>query len=253
MVSFRGNEKIPPFSASRKEREENKGCPRMGILEQITQMKNQGIPDEKIVSGLQEQGVSPREINDALSQAQIKSAVSNAGSTEEMQMTQSPPAPSQQDSGTYIPKTQEMPEAPGTEQEMYAPQSQQESSPPQEYYQQDAYNYPSEGVDSNTLIEIAEQVFSEKIKKIQKQVEDINEFKTLAQTKIDNTAERLKRIEATIDKLQIAILEKIGSYGRNIESIKKEMSMMQDSFGKVVNQAVRGHAIHTPTKTSKKK
>jgi len=29
--------------------------------------------------------------------------------------------------------------------------------------------------------------------------------------------------------------------------------MMQDSFGKVVNQAVRGHAIHTPTKTSKTK
>ena len=44
----------------------------MGVLEQITQMKNQGIPDQEIVSNLQEQGVSPREINDALSQSQIK-------------------------------------------------------------------------------------------------------------------------------------------------------------------------------------
>ncbi len=235
----------------------------MGVLEQITQMKNQGIPDQKIVSNLQEQGVSPKEINDALSQSQIKNAVSNTRDIEQMQPAitgQNPPTPNPQEQGNYIPKTQEMPELPRTEQEMYAPQPQQENPQQEEFYQQqDAYNYPAEGVGSDIIIEIAEQVFSEKIKKIQKQVEIINEFKTFAQTKIDNTAERLKRIEATIDKLQIAILEKIGSYGRNIESIKKEMGMMQDSFGKVVNQAVRGHTIHTPTKivktkkTSKKK
>ncbi len=235
----------------------------MGVLEQITQMKNQGIPDQEIVSNLQEQGVSPKEINDALSQSQIKSAVSNTGNAEEMQPAppgQNPPAPTQQEQGSYAPKTQEMPELPGTEQEMYAPQQQQEYAQQQEYPQQqevyqkqDAYNYPAEGVGSDTMIEISEQVFSEKIKKIQKQVESINEFKTLAQTKIDNTAERLKKIETIIDKLQIAILEKIGSYGKNLESIKKEMGMMQDSFGKVVNQAVRGYATPAPAKIAKTK
>ncbi len=234
----------------------------MGVLEQITQMKNQGIPDQEIVSNLQEQGISPGKINDALSQSQIKSAVSNTGNAEEMQPAptgQNPPAPAQQDQGSYAPQTQEMPELPGAEQETYAPQQQQEYSQQQEYpqqqevyQQQDAYNYPAEGVGSDTMIEISEQVFSEKIKKIQKQVESINEFKTLAQTKIDNTADRLKKIETIIDKLQIAILEKIGSYGKNIESIKKEMGMMQDSFGKVVNQAVREHTT-TPTKTAKTK
>ena len=228
----------------------------MGVLEQITQMKNQGIPDQKIVSNVQEQGISPKEINDALSQSQIKNAVSNTGYTEEMQPAiteQNPPTPNQQEQGNYTPRAQEMPELPRTEQEMYAPQPQQEYPQQQEFYQQDAYNYPAEGVGSDTIIEIAEQVFSEKIKKIQKQVEIINEFKTLAQTKIDNTADRLKRIETTIDKLQITILEKIGSYGRNIENIKKEMGMMQDSFGKVVNQAVRGHTTHTPIKITKTK
>ena len=214
-------------------------------------MKNQRIPDEEIVSKLQEQGVSPREINDALNQSQIKSAVNNQGKNNEMPPPDmNPPAPSQQGQGNYVPQSQEMPELPGTEQEMYSSQPQQEYSQSQEPYPQDAYGYSSgTGVDSNTIIEISEQVFSEKIKKIQKQVEDANEFKTLAQTKIDNTSNRLKRIETTIDKLQIAILEKIGSYGKNIENIKKEMSMMQDSFGKVVNQAVRGHKAHTIHKT----
>ena len=43
----------------------------------------------------------------------------------------------------------------------------------------------------------------------------------------------MKRIESIIDKLQSSILEKVGSYGSNLDSIKKEMSMMQDSFGRI--------------------
>ena len=113
--------------------------------------------------------------------------------------------------------------------------SQQEQYIPQEYSPQE-YESPVSGIsDTDTIIEITEQVFSEKIKTIQKQVEDLNEFKVLAQTKIDNISNRLKRIELNIDRLQAAILEKIGSYGRGLEGIKKEMGMMQQSFGKVVN------------------
>lgn len=100
---------------------------------------------------------------------------------------------------------------------------------------------------SDTIIEVSEQVFSEKIKKIQNQINDLTEFKTLAETKIIHTENSLKRIESILDKLQIAILEKIGSYGKNLDNIKKEMSMMQDSFGKVVNQALRTPHPHTPT------
>ena len=214
----------------------------MTILEQITQMKSQGIPDAEIVGKLQQQGISPKEINDALGQSQIKSAIAGPAEMQPSITQQGPPAPSQESPGSYTPQTQEMP----PEQAMYAPQ--QESPSPQEFYQQDAYGGYSAGggSDVDSMIEIAEQIFSQKIKKIQKQVEDINEFKALAQVKIDNTEERLKRIEKTLDKLQIAILEKIGSYGKNLEGIKKEMSMMQDSFGKVVNQAVRGHKTHHP-------
>lgn len=234
----------------------------MGILEQVTQMKNQGIPDQEIVNNLQQQGISPKEINDALGQSQIKNAVYGTG-TQAMQpsiMEQETPAPGPKNQPTYTPQTQEL-----DEQETYTPQpeypqqqkayppSPQEYSPPQEFYQQEGYeDYSGAGTNTDTMIEIAEQVFSEKIQKIQKQIEEINEFKTLAQTKIENTADRLKRIETTIDKLQITILEKIGSYGQNLSSIKKEMSMMQDSFGKVVNQAVRGHHATPKHKTTKK-
>ena len=77
-------------------------------------------------------------------------------------------------------------------------------------------------------IEIAEQVFAEKVRKIQKQLDKLNEFRTLSETRISNIEDRLKRIEEMFDKLQLSILDKIGSYGRNVSNMKKEMEMMQD-------------------------
>ncbi len=124
------------------------------------------------------------------------------------------------------------------QQPQYQPQYQEEEYMPQEYYPQQEYQYgysAAETSDTDTLIEIAEQVFSEKIKPLQKQIEDLNEFKILAQTKIDNISDRLKRIESGIDRLQSEILEKVGSYGRGLENVKKEMGMVQESFGKIVN------------------
>ncbi len=215
----------------------------MGILDQITQMKKQRKPNEEIVNNLQQQGISPKEINDALSQSEIKNAVSGTENTN-MQPSIMEKAPSPQE--PYAPQTQDV-----ENQETYTPQPQQEYVQQQGDYQPDAYEgYSPQGADNtDNIIEIAEQVYSEKIQKIQKQVESMNEFKTLAQTKIENIGDRLKKIETTIDKLQIAILEKIGSYGKDLGSIKKEMGMMQDSFGKMVNPLA--NKIGNQTRTSK--
>ena len=84
-------------------------------------------------------------------------------------------------------------------------------------------------------MQIAEQVFDDKIKKIEKQTSEFNEFKTISKTQIDSIAERLKRIETMMDQLQIKILEKISSYGDNLDSIKNEMSMIEDSFQKMTS------------------
>jgi hypothetical protein len=197
----------------------------MSVLEQITEMKNQGIQNEEIMNKLTEKGISKNEITEALSQSQIKNAVSDNTNPETLQ-------PSIMEQGNSQPMTQEM-----SEQETYSPQQAQEYYPPQEGYPQENYQegYSPEGVDTNTIMEISEQVFSEKIREMEKQVDKINEFKVLTETKVENISERLKKIEKIIDKLQISILDKVGSYGKNLEGIKKEMSMMQDSFGKVIN------------------
>jgi hypothetical protein len=199
----------------------------MTALEQIMQLKGQGMPDDQIISTLQQQGITPNEINTALSQAEIKNAVTaEQGAPAQMPTTQEIPAPTQD----------QYAQAPA--QEQYA-QPEQVPAGQEEYYPQEGYDqsYAPQGggFDSNTIMEIAEQVFSEKTKKIEKQLSELSEFKTMTQTKIENIDERLKKIESMIDKLQITILEKIGSYGQNLGEIKKEMGMMQDSFGKMIN------------------
>lgn len=208
----------------------------MAVLEQVLNMKRQGIPEQEIINELRQNGISPREINDALKQAQIKDAVTDYG--DEMQpsmMAQGEvPTPSQS-SQTYQPGSYEDTQQAMPSQE-YAPMPQQEYQPQeQQYYSPGATTEYSAGMDTDTIIEIADQIVSEKIKKIQEQLENTSEMADLLKTKTENISDRLKKIETIIDNLQIAILEKVGSYGQNLENIKKEMSMMQDSFSKMVS------------------
>ena len=220
----------------------------MGVLEKINHLKKQGVKEDEIFQNLQEQGISPGEIEDAMQQLKVKEAVSAeqnfTAPTPNYQMKKP------QNSGQfYTPRTQDI-ENPETDlsemqNDYYSPEHQNESqnypaqnSQQQEYYPQ--YNYDEyspqtqTSTNTDTIIEIAEQVFSEKTKTMQKQIDTLTEFANLAENKIENNNERIKRIEKIIDNLQIKILEKVGSYGDSLESTKKEMSMMQESFSKIL-------------------
>ena len=179
----------------------------MGLIEEISAMGNQGLTNDQIVSALEERGISPKQIEDAMSQAQIKRAVTGEENIME------PPQANQQ--------TQEISD------QNYNPQQQQE------YYSQPAEGGYSSG-GTETMIDVAEQVFTEKMQKIQKQLESQNEFKTIAELKLKDIDERLQRMEKMFDHLQMSILDKVGSYGKGLDNTKKEMDMMQDSFRKVV-------------------
>lgn len=237
----------------------------MRILEEIEEMRNEGMSDREISLNLQDKGLTPKTIDDAFNRLQIKSAIN----TENEEILEPPSPISKREISTppstqsfYTPKSFEI-EAPPQEETYTAPVINEQENvqyPPQEapqyqygesqtggeeYYPQEGYQEAEAGgFNTDTFIEIAEQVFSEKIKKEQTQIEALNEFATLAETKISNNHERIKRIETIIDKLQIAILEKIGSYGKNLESIKDEMEMMQNSFEKIVPRLHEANAKH---------
>jgi len=211
----------------------------MGVLEQVTNLKKQGISNENIVSELSQQGISPNDISNALKQAEIKNAVSGYGQDEEMYPSIMPAE------GAQVPQPQPyepqpenyyQPQEGNISQESYAPQTQQYSQQQEQYYppEQNYSNYQSNS-SADLIMEIADQVASEKIKKTQKLAESSFETISILQDKFENLSTRLKKIESIIDKLQIAILEKVGSYGTTLGEVKKEMTMMQDSFSKMIS------------------
>ena len=239
----------------------------MGVLDQVMDLRNRGASDQEIIRALQEQGVPPADINDAFSRAQIKNAVNMSG-TEGMEhsilsseeepdrlpiegleggtlsdVDLTPPIPGGFMGQAPMPMRVTKEIAPGESGEMYEPQEAYYPQQPQQQYQQfqtyppqEGYQYQSTGgmIDTDTMIEVSEQVFSEKNKVLQKKLDEMNEFRALAQTNIDHISERLRKIEAVIDRLQASVLEKVGGYGHGLESVRKEMSMIQDSFGKMV-------------------
>ncbi|MBS3094063.1 hypothetical protein J4474_00195 [Candidatus Pacearchaeota archaeon] len=214
----------------------------MGLIDQIIQLRAQGYPDDQIIDALKQQGINPREISDAIAQAQIKNAVAGEQemSAEEYQNVQNNYS-DQQTMQAPQPTQQNYPE----QQQQYYGENQygqQGGTQNGGYYEQQ--NYSSGQNNSETTMEIAEQVFDEKIKKFEKQISESSEFKNTAQSKIDQISERLKRIENMIDQLQVKILDKVSSYNDSLSSIKGEMSMMEDSFQKMINPVLDKHTEH---------
>jgi hypothetical protein len=198
--------------------------------------RNPNISDQEIISELRKQ-FSPREINEALNHAQIKNAVSDI---------QGEDAPMPQEEQQYQDYGQQAQDQGGgyDQSQVYTPQPQQQAYYPQQqgyqdYGQQQGYYPQQQASNTDTIVEVSEQVFDEKISNIAKKVDSIDEFKILTQARMEHLNERLKRVESIIDRLQASILEKVGSYGSNLESIKKEMSMMQDSFSKTLGGSAR--------------
>ena len=228
----------------------------MGILEQVINMKKQGLNENEIIRNLQEQGITPREISDALIQSQIKKAVISENE-ESMQPSimrnYAPEKVSEILNPQYYSDEGEeddySPQFPQTQNysRFQSPYSQQEESYNEEYYPQETYSeegYSESSIDN--MIEIAEQVFSDKMKKVQNQIKELLEFKAIHDSKVQNLSDRLKRIEKMFDRMQISIINKIGNYGKNLETLKKEVEMVEDSFSKVLDKKL-------PKKPSKKK
>lgn len=223
----------------------------MAVLEKVMQLKQQGATEPQIIDFLRQEGVSPREIDEALSQSKIKSMI-NAGQ-EEIPQPEEPYEPSQpsemqpqntvsqpnmtqmnyqqqeeyqqpfQQPMNQIPFKGQLPEIYEQAPEQYAPQ---------EYYEEYA---PQQNSNIETINDIAEQIVEEKNLELKKQISAFSEFKDSLSLEVEKINERITRMENVFNELQIAILKKIGDYGENIQNIEKEMHMTQNSFSKILN------------------
>jgi len=250
----------------------------MATLDKVMQLQQQGLSDAQIFTQLQNEGVAPAEINDSLNQAKVKNAVSPPEAQAPLGMPdmqasimQSPgaptaapqtPAPMPQEAPAPAPEA--YPPAPASP-ETYPPAEQTpapEAYPPapaeqpqDDYYTQTPQAYgqdyyaPQGGTDTETISEIAEQVTTEKLNEYKKKTGDIISFKNNIQDKVNDIDDRLKRIEATIDKLQQAIIGKIGEFGESNAMIHKDLDNLHGTVSKLMNPLIDN--VNELRKTSK--
>jgi len=245
----------------------------MALIETINSLKQQGYADIDIIGILQDQGISPREINEAMAQSKIKQAVSepassfaqeeNEGMTSDMQPSIINPRNEQQQG--YEQQQYEQPQTPYPEIPIPSPSQSQNTSqqlipaysqeyqgqgeyqegygyPPEsyggEYGQEMGYGdgqYPQYAPDTSIITEIASQLISEKFTKTEKALTELAEFKSLLNSKVERVDERLKKIESIIDHLQMSLIRRSAEQEQNIEDIKSEIKLTQSSFGKIIN------------------
>lgn len=237
----------------------------MDVLEKVMDMQRDGMNDDEISKKLQNEGISPNDIDDSLNQARIKAAVSAPAPGAEAGVPPAQAPPIQQAPPVGGPSNQPgmqasmmvengpageapLPAAP----EVYPPQNQQqEYYPPQEqgqdyYYPETPQAYPTEdyyapqggGMDTETISEIAEQVATEKLNEFKAKTGDLVAFKNTIQEKVEDIDDRLKRIEKSIDQLQQAIIGKIGEFGESNSMIHKDLDNLHGTVSKLMGPLI---------------
>ncbi len=175
----------------------------MGLLDVIVEMQSQGLGEGEIIENLRQQGFAPREIDEALGQLRIRGAVS-----------------------------QEYGDAAAPEPGQYAPEVSEG------YAQGQGYNYSSyasQGVSSEMVGEIVDQAVSEKLSSLNKSISSLASLKDDFEAQVKEMDSRIKKLEENMEKLQHAIIGKIGEYGKDIKNVHTEMGAMQESFSKMLN------------------
>lgn len=248
-------------------------------INKINALKSQGLNEIQVIQTLQEQGLTPREINDSLAQSKIKDAINDPyaqqylGGQEGQENSQSYEQygemegmqPSVTDTqylnqNQYPPQTEQQYQEgsqgydQGYEQQYY-PENYQSQGYPQQPGEQGGEAYY--GLNTETMSEIAEQLIQEKLATINSAITSLAEFKILVEGKVDKIDSRLERIEKIIDSLQTSLIRRSTESSQDLEDIKTEMKMMQTSFGKVINPMVdnlrESNKSHHKTKTHHKK
>lgn len=192
------------------------------IIDLIKEMKKLGYNDNQIINYLKQQGVEPKEILDAIKQAEFSSEmIPSIMETEKIEeiptpvTTQISPKSEIPQTEISVPKPQIIPQIP------YAKEIPQEVTP--------SYNY-----DIETFETLAEEIIKEKFELIKRKIEDIEELRKNINLKIKDIEERVKRVELNLDKIYLLILKRQEEQQKEIKTIGKEIDMLEKAFSKIL-------------------
>jgi len=204
----------------------------MAALERVQELQQQGIQEQQIIQQLQQEGYAVPDINNAMNQVRIKSAVSDVPQEQQgmQQSVMSAPAAQEAAPAETLPTSQPA-EYPA--QEQYPAYSETPDA-----YSNQAY-YPEQGgYGVETITEISEQIVNDKIKDVLMKVSELSSSKERVETKLKDLDRRLKAIEGSIENLQQAVMGKVREFGESNAAVHQDLEALHGTMSKMMNPLV---------------
>ncbi len=184
-------------------------------VNQVIEMRNQGLSNNQIIQNLQRQGYNSTQVYDALNQADMKGGVEPV-SADNMQSPE-PEKP--------------MPETPTPETQNYS-QDQKGSYGDQEYAPQfnESYYQPSNiGTE-----ELVESIIDEKWEDLVKDINKVIDWKNKTEARITKIEQNIENLKENFSQLQKAITGKVGEYDKHIQEVGTDIKALEKVFQKVL-------------------
>ena len=227
-------------------------------VSQVLNMKAQGMTNAQIANQLRAQGYSLSQIRDALSQAEIKSAVAppqNVGDIGGMpnlpdmpgapqapnqnELPPLPPAPTGNSPELNLPPLPEVPPTPGlpaTPQPQAPQQHHQQNTIPQQIPQTTISHNVPPGMEGlvDELQRIIEDIIEEKWKDVDKKVAKLDEWKAKVDEKVSELSSRVSELNKRVDDFAKTLASKTEEYKETMNNVNTEMEALEKVMGKLV-------------------
>ncbi|MFH1398719.1 MAG: hypothetical protein ABIG95_01250 [Candidatus Woesearchaeota archaeon] len=172
-------------------------------VEEVRNMKQQGLSDTQVVSTLQRNGFKSHQIFDAMNQAEL-----------------TPAAPVEQ------PPVQEYPQQyPAQQYPAYQDYAQPASYPQQSQLTND---------DMDRFEEVAEAIVDEKWSELMKGVNKIIDWKESTETRINTVEQRLSDLKKSFDELNKALFSRMQQYDKSVRDVGTDVKAMQQVFKEII-------------------
>ncbi|MCX6709906.1 MAG: hypothetical protein NTV63_03050 [Candidatus Woesearchaeota archaeon] len=206
-------------------------------VEQVINLRNQGLSNSQIVEMLQRDGYKTHQIFDAMNQADMSSSIQNRISPEQISVKNpipdfNPDASSMQPqfraykpsfSGQNVPNPPEMPK----EEEHY---SAEDSGAGERRGR--IRNLNESEVEK--IEEISEAIIEEKWNEFIVNVNKIIAWKERTEARVVALEKRFDDLRGSFDELQRGLMGKVGEYDRHITEVGSEIKAMEKVFQKVL-------------------
>tara|TARA_Y100000310_G_scaffold325408_1_gene388832 strand:- start:255 stop:971 length:717 start_codon:yes stop_codon:yes gene_type:complete len=187
-------------------------------VDQVMSLRQQGVPNDKIIQTLQRSGFSSSKIFDAMSQADT---MGPAGPVTPPEAGEVPP---QAAANPAIPPP---PGAEGTPQPPVQSGFEPHSTPP-------PISEQPQTLDRDEIEEVAESIIDEKWQELTKNISKIVDWKNATETKIITLNQQFKDLKADFENLHSALIGKVNEYDQNILNVGTEIKAMEKVFQKVL-------------------